>query len=373
VRASSRMPLERIARVFNGKTPSREDQRDQGHPVLKIKDTDEHGRFRGEHASFVEQSFAKAHTERCIVAGDTLILNAAHNASHVASKVYRAERAVVGALATGEWLIIRPEPSQLDAGFLAHWVTWPQTRQSMQLAVKGIHLYPKDVARLEIPCPTLPEQRRIAAILDEADALRAKRRAALAQLDEMARAIFVEMFGDAHTWASRWNMRSFSDVMRDETARSSKLQQGEFLPTGRYPVVDQGQTFVAGYCDDPAYLCVSQLPCVVFGDHTRHVKLVREQFVIGADGAKVLVPQSGINAVFLAAVLRGAPIPDLGYSRHMREVKRLSFPVPPIQLQARFAERIGALEQMISIELASARAMAGLFASLQHRAFRGEL
>jgi type I restriction enzyme S subunit len=51
------------------------------------------------------------------------------------------------------------------------------------------------VARIEVPVPPIEEQRRIAAILDEADALRAKRRAALVQLDEMAQAIFVEMFG----------------------------------------------------------------------------------------------------------------------------------------------------------------------------------
>ena len=55
------------------------------------------------------------------------------------------------------------------------------------------------LADLDIPCRSLPEQRRIAAILDRADALRAKRRAALAQLDTLAQSIFIDMFGDPAT------------------------------------------------------------------------------------------------------------------------------------------------------------------------------
>ena len=56
-----------------------------------------------------------------------------------------------------------------------------------------------DLERLPIPYPPLPEQRRVAAILDQADALRAKRREALAQLDSLTQSIFIEMFGDPTT------------------------------------------------------------------------------------------------------------------------------------------------------------------------------
>lgn len=77
------IPLVQLASVFNGKTPSKAEQRDTGHPVLKIKDVDENGYFRGPFDSFVEDTFAARHSDRLASAGDTLILNAAHNADYV--------------------------------------------------------------------------------------------------------------------------------------------------------------------------------------------------------------------------------------------------------------------------------------------------
>jgi type I restriction enzyme S subunit len=209
--------------------------------------------------------------------------------------------------------------------------------------------------------------------LDKADALRTKRRAALAQLDTLTQSIFLDMFGDPATNPKGWPERAFDEAMRDETSRSEKLQQSEFLATGRFPVVDQGQADVAGYCDDPRYLCHSAVPVVVFGDHTRAVKLVRQPFVIGADGAKVLVPQPGIDAEMLSWLLRLAAIPDLGYSRHMREVKRLKFVAPPMDLQRNFSRRTAMIDKERSTLRASMGETEALFASIQHRAFRGEL
>jgi len=103
------------------------------------------------------------------------------------------------------------------------------------------------------------------------------------------------------------------------------------------------------------------------------VKLVREPFVIGAQGAKVLVPKEGVLAPYLAALMPLLPLPDLGYSRHMRELKRLQFPCPPRSLQELYVSRQEELEKLRTIENGQLQEMDGLFASLQHRAFRGEL
>ena len=196
--------LSDVAEVFNGKTPSKTEQRNEGHPVLKIRDVSELGKFRGKHESFVDVSFADKYLAKQVQDGDTLILNAAHNADYVASKTYRAEPEVVGTLATGEWLIIRPSVGKLDAGFAHHWVTSKSTKSAIRDLVNGIHLYPKDIARLKISLPSMAEQRRIAAILDQADALRAKRREALAQLDTLTQSIFIEMFGDPAANPMKW-------------------------------------------------------------------------------------------------------------------------------------------------------------------------
>jgi type I restriction enzyme S subunit len=272
--------------------------------------------------------------------------------------------------------IIRPKKDVLCSRYLFHVTQSSHVREQLERATNksaqaGVYL--GKLKKIAFPLPSFAEQRRIAAILDQADALRAKRRQTLTQLDEMARAIFVDMFGEPQTWSSRWLCRSFDETMSDETSRSIKLQTHEFHTDGLFPIIDQGQTAIAGYSDNPAYLCVSRLPCIVFGDHTRIVKLIRHPFIIGADGAKVLVPRDGVEATFLAYAMRFAQIPDLGYSRHMREVKRLSFPAPPMELQMTFARIVDFLENQRHALASSASEFEGLFTSLQHRAFRGEL
>lgn len=69
--------------------------------------------------------------------------------------------------------------------------------QGKGATVKGITL---DVLKgLEIPLPPLPEQKRIAAILDKADAIRRKRQQAIQLADDFLRAVFLDMFGDPVT------------------------------------------------------------------------------------------------------------------------------------------------------------------------------
>ena len=67
-------------------------------------------------------------------------------------------------------------------------------------------------SKIQIPLPPLAEQKRIAAILDAADALRAKRREALAQLDTLLQSTFLDMFGDPVTNPMGWEVRSLGDL-----------------------------------------------------------------------------------------------------------------------------------------------------------------
>ena len=205
--------IDEVAVVFNGKTPSKSEQRGSGHPVLKIKDIDELGRFRGTFSGHVGVDLAQKHVKQQLAGGETLVLNAAHSVTHVASKTFYADQEVAGSLATGEWLIVRWSTETVDSRFGNHWINAPDTRFRIRHLVKGIHLYPKDVARLQIPLPPLAEQKRIAGILDAADALRAKRREALAQLDTLLQSTFLDMFGDPVTNPMGWEQCVVGDVV----------------------------------------------------------------------------------------------------------------------------------------------------------------
>lgn len=317
---------------------------------------------------------SKVSNQQLLRAGDVLIAASSGSLDVVgkAGPVLTDHRAAFGAFCK----VLRPDTKRVDAGYFAHFFRTPEYRRIVSSLAAGANinnLRNEHLDELLIPLPPLAEQRRIAAILDKADALRTKRREALAQLDTLTRSIFLDMFGDPATNPKRWPIRTFDETVRDETSQAEKLQRSDYLLEGRYPVVDQGQSVIAGYCNDDQYLCPSELPVVVFGDHTRAVKLVRHPFVVGADGAKVLAPQPGVDAPFLSYLLRELPIPDLGYSRHMREVKRLSFPVPPINYQKEFAQRLAEAERHRAVQNRSGLELDALFASLQHRAFRGEL
>ena len=169
---------------------------------------------------------------------------------------------------------VRPEPARLFTGYLYHFLQTQVSRLRARSQGMAQGVITREMLQdIAIPLPPLPEQRRIAEILDKADALRAKRRAALAQLDTLTQSIFLDMFGDPATNPKGWPIRRFDETIRDETSRAAKLQRSDYLPEGRHPVVDQGQSIIAGYCDDDRYLCPSDPPVVVFGDHTRAVKL----------------------------------------------------------------------------------------------------
>lgn len=202
----SSVPVGDVANVFNGKTPAKSEQRDSGHPVLKIKDVTDSGEFLGWFDSFVDESLAAAFDEKKLRINDTLVLNAAHNSDYVGSKQYRVQEAVVGSLPTGEWLVLRAKEEKLDPVFASYWMSSNETKFRIKQLVKGIHLYPKDVKRLEIPLLPLPEQKRIAAILDKADAIRRKRQQATKLADQFLRSIFLDLFGDPVTNPRGWKV-----------------------------------------------------------------------------------------------------------------------------------------------------------------------
>lgn len=239
--------LGEVADVFNGKTPAKSEQREVGHPVLKIRDVDDAGRFRGRFGSFVDEGFVAQFSKKQVLPGDTLILNAAHNADYVGSKSFLAAEDVSGALATGEWLIVRPNHRRLDPGFAYYWLTSAAARAAIRDQVKGIHLYPKDVARLSIPLPPLDEQRRIAAILDKADALRRKRKRALELLDGLTQSIFLEMFGDPVENPKNLPVAKLGDVgSLDRGVSKHRPRNDPALLGGSHPFIQTGDVSNSG-------------------------------------------------------------------------------------------------------------------------------
>lgn len=127
---------------------------------------------------------------------------------------------------------LRPGDS-LDARFLWHWLT--RIDPELNAKAKGAtfkQVNRDDIGELQIALLPLPEQRRIAELLDRVDALRAKRRGALARLDELAQSAFVDVFGDPVTNPRGWPLVTIGEILQSANYGTSEKAGG----AGEFPV-----------------------------------------------------------------------------------------------------------------------------------------
>ncbi|WP_055442281.1 restriction endonuclease subunit S [Lacinutrix himadriensis] len=142
---------------------------------------------------------------------------------------------------------------------------------------------------------------------------------------------------------------SFLKVISDKTSKFTKIHKSKFLTNGEFPIVDQGQEYIAGYTNNKEDINYLGEPVIIFGDHTRILKYVDFPFAIGADGVKVLhVNKDKLNPLFTYYYLRSLDIPSAGYSRHFKFIKnkKLNFP-ESVTDQKRIAQVLSNCESLI--------------------------
>jgi type I restriction enzyme S subunit len=260
-----------------------------------------------------------------------------------------------------------------------------------------------DFLAIDIPePPPLAEQKRIAAILDAADALRAKRRESLAQLDTLLQSTFLEMFGDPVTNPKGWEELSISELCDSpEDVRcgpfGTQLQQHEFTTSG-VPLwgikhVNTGFSFTTNefiseekarqlnaYRIMPGDLVMTRKGtignCCIYPDHL-------SSGVMHSDLLRLRISEKRANNQFISfqfaysrkiqrqleLMSPGAVMPGINVSK----LKKLNIECPPLDLQQRFATIVESIERQKTRLRAHLAELDGLFASLQSRAFNGQL
>lgn len=131
-----------------------------------------------------------------------------------------------------------------------------------------------------------------------------------------------------------WESKEFEDCL-DKVVYTEKIQRKDFLEDGEFPVISQEQNFINGYWNDSDAVFKIEKPVVIFGDHTQVLKYVDFDFVLGADGVKILQPIDGIKAKYFFYYLNSVNLKSLGYARHYRLLKEVQVPVPSIPEQQR--------------------------------------
>ena len=251
------------------------------------------------------------------------------------------------------------------------------------------------VEDLEIPLPPLAEQRRIAEVLDRAEALRAKRRAALAQLDSLTQSLFLDLFGDPLSNPKAWSLRKLHDVL--DLITYGLTVRPEYVSIG-IPLISakeiRGGTVaveMAAKISQEDFDRLSHKAKPVTGDvlfsktgsigHTAVVTSERP-IALAQNVARLTFKQKLVDQTYALQYFRTDSIQDFaqrsGRGNAVKDLQlgvmeQFPFPLPPLELQQDFARRVRAVEKLKTAQRASLAEMDALFAALQYRAFRGEL
>ena len=298
-------------------------------------------------------------------------------------------------IASGEWIIFRDE--RIWPKYLRWQLVGDVFHSAFMRTVSGVggsllRARPAEVFKIQIPLPPLAEQKRIAGILDAADALRAKRRQALAQLDTLLQSTFLDMFGDPVTNSNIPSaiMTELVTKFVDYRGKSPEKSKGgvplitakivkekevkepnEFIPANAYDAWMR-----RGIPNPGDVVITTEAP---MGE----VALVPEYKAAFAQRLLVLQPDEtkvksiylmwALTMPFVIRQLRQRSTGSTVTGIRSREFKKVTLPIPSLDLQRRFAAIVESVEQQKASQRTHMAELDTLFASLQTRAFRGDL
>jgi type I restriction enzyme, S subunit len=212
----------------------------------------------------------------------------------------------------------------------------------------------KDLMAYRITVSALPEQRKIADFLSSVD----KRIEQLTQkkslLEQYKKGVMQQLFTQAIRFKDDegkdfpdWEEKKLLDILQTVSPRGHQIESTEILSEGRHRVIDQGKSKVAGFSNLSEKL-ISNVPVIVFGDHTTTLKYIDFEFIVGADGTKILKCQNPeYDLRFFYFNLLHNNIQQEGYKRHFSILKEVKLQLPPLPEQTKIADFLSALDRKI--------------------------
>jgi type I restriction enzyme S subunit len=308
-------------------------------------------------------------------------------------------------VASGEWIVFRSQ--SVEPRYLRHVLISEPFYGEFMRTVSGVggsllRARAAYVAKIHIPLPPVPEQQRLAEILDKAEGLRANRRTALLKLDVLTQSIFLDMFGDPAAMQPAFPLLALDAVI------AQPLQNGAYFPKEAY-ATEGGVEMV--HMSDAFYGMVARgalkrVKC----DETQVAKysildsdilIARRSLNYEGAAKPCLIPKSEEPLIFESSFIRLTPRRDtvtvpylyhyLSNDRVRRKfvlplvtqstisginqsnLARVPVIVPPLALQDAFARRLRVVDRLRAAQEASLPIHDALFTVLQYRAFTGEL
>ncbi|EPB9502134.1 TPA: restriction endonuclease subunit S [Enterobacter chengduensis] len=264
------------------------------------------------------------------------------------------------AIATFGGFVIRARPkgNQIDPAYSVFLFQSKSYRSQVVKLGQGAiraNIGQKDLARVCILVPPLAEQKKIAQILSTWDKAISVTEKLLTNSQQQKKALMQQLLTgkkrlldeNGVRFSGEWVYLTFDNAFIVANKKSTQVKSSDYLQSGSIPIIDQGQSRIAGYCNNLEVY--SDVPVIVFGDHTRCVKWIEFVFCPGADGTQVIKTSKILEPKLGYYLLSNTDIPNLGYSRHMRELKEKDFRLPlDIKEQQKIAAVLSAADAEIS-------------------------
>ena len=256
--------------------------------------------------------------------------------------------------------------SHFDSSFMTQYINSSEFHRELWKRI--IHVaFPKkinlgEIGKCHVLLPPMPEQRKIAKILSTWDKAISTTERLIDNSKQQKKALMQQLLtgkkrlldDSGKPFEGEWLFSTFSEVFKVANNKKTQIKSGDYLESGNIPIVDQGKQLISGYTNNVEKY--DDIPVIIFGDHTRIVKWVDFEFAQGADGTQVLKATKRFDTKFTYYLLSNTDIPNLGYSRHMRELKEKDFKHPnSIKEQQKIAlvltnadNEIGLLEQQLA-------------------------
>lgn len=258
--------------------------------------------------------------------------------------------------------ILRPNTNIIPA-FLLYWIKGQYFQESIKGIKSGVAQSFLSLAMIRsLPCinPPLPTQQKIASILSAYDDLIENNTKRIELLEEQAQLIYEEWFVrmkfpnheniqvDAETGLPEgWEIITVNSLLA-KAKSTKKIKKSEILDEGTIPVIDQSRDFISGFTDDTDALVETEGPIIVFGDHTRVLKLVNFDFARGADGTQLIISNSDRMPQHLFYhVLQALDLSNYHYARHFKYLKSEEVVLPDVSTASSFESFVSLHYQLI--------------------------
>ena len=262
-------------------------------------------------------------------------------------------------------MVLRKFNDKVDANYFFYCLTNQPFLDTLQRRAENrIGSFPQitfDIlAGYTFPIPPLDEQKRIAKVIFNIDRKIELNKAINDNLEAMAKQLYDYWFvqfdfpneegkpykssGGAMVWNEKlkreipqgWSTLPISAIL-DKYSTTKRYETKEYLSQGKYPIIDQGDTYIVGYTNEDDNL-LTRHPAVLFGDHSTKVKFLDFDFARGADGTQILYSSNdAVSQYYLYLAVSTLQIPNPGYSRHFKYLKELPIAIPSLSIAIKFA------------------------------------